>query len=233
MMILQYANAVFLFVFCTMYPWLHSNVKERILIGFIGLISIYAFDKVKYLEFDRIVRKSFSALLVGFIQRVPCLFSWMKISHERFILALVFCGEPNYLEEIKEYIQKNYVCGNLVDLIDPTYSKEHLCIVNESEWHSLTEFREKGLLKQVEGRELTHEDVAFFFLLRGKRRLLEIIKYHIIDEYLIDGFIRSFDAVYSRERLYAVNEQEWEAYKEYFRKSSIKKNRFFSFLTDI
>ncbi len=159
---------------------------------------------------DRHSLRNVSVILLVFLAVVGLFYS-RKLEHERFNLGLVMRGEMRNLKEVEGDIQKNYLSGD-VDLIDPTYSKENLCMVKESEWQSLGELKEKGLLTQEE-TESEREEFTFSCLLQGEMRYLRGIKTHIVDQYLTDGLIRSLNYVYSKERLYGVREPEWKAWK--------------------
>ncbi|MBU7016261.1 MAG: hypothetical protein HXS44_02035 [Theionarchaea archaeon] len=152
---------------------------------------------------------------------IVSLYYWRYYSQECVNLALVVRantgypheGELRYLEDIEEYIQ-NYAKLNHVELLDPTYSGENLVITNESEWHSLTEFKNRRSLPQQREKE-PQERVFFSCLLSGKMKYLLAVKTHIADFYLREGRIRSLDFTYSRDRLHIVSEREWKAKEEF------------------
>ena len=65
---------------------------------------------------------------------------------EYFNFTCVLRGEVKYLEEIREHIVENYVLKGLIKLIKPTYSKDRIYILEESQW------REYNRLKEMEIR---------------------------------------------------------------------------------
>ena len=53
---------------------------------------------------------------------------------EMFNFACILRGEVKHIEEIKEYIVREYVEKGLVKLIRPTYDKTEIYILTEAEW---------------------------------------------------------------------------------------------------
>lgn len=244
--ILQHANTVIVLIFCILYSSLYHGHGVGLFAWLVGLLFMYGVDRAQnpdVPEFDLRTRKILSALagwfcsiltlglfldkndlllidIIPFILLAVLYISyWKRLSHTRFNLAVVLRGDIRILKEIEDYIQKNYVNNNLVDLVDPAYSKESLCIINESEWRSVAEFKKKGLLTSLREKELNREHTTFSCLLRGEWRHLDALKYHIIDRYLLDRLDHSFNFVYSRDRLYMIGKPEWEAYKDLLEKS--------------
>lgn len=116
---------------------------------------------------------------------------------EYFTLALVLRGEVNYLEKIKNHIIETYVDANRIKLIKPTYAKEKLCIVRESDWQKHRRY------KSTEP-EAVSEPEHFYFacILRGETRDLEEIKKHIIQ--YGPGLVELVESIYSKGKLYIV-----------------------------
>ena len=53
---------------------------------------------------------------------------------ELFNFSCVLRGEVKYLEQIKEYIAKEYINKGLVKLIKPTYDKKEIYILTDEQW---------------------------------------------------------------------------------------------------
>lgn len=66
--------------------------------------------------------------------------------HEYFNFACVLRGEVEHLEEIKTHIVNQYVSKGLVKLIKPTYSKERIYLLDESEWEEYNRLKRRELL---------------------------------------------------------------------------------------
>ena len=122
-----------------------------------------------------------------------------------FNLGFILCGEVKYLKEIREYITKNVSTG-LIEFTEPTFSQENLCIMKESEWHTL-QFKEKERLARG-GEMNVNGYFTFAGILHGSFTQLEQMRMHISDTYLLDGLVESFKTTYSKERLYMVKESE-------------------------
>ncbi len=116
---------------------------------------------------------------------------------EYFTLALVLRGEVNYLEKIKNHIIVNYVDANRIKLIKPTYAKERLYIVRESEWQ--TQRRYKSAEPEPAGEP---EHFYFACILRGETKDLEEIKKHIIQ--YGPGLVELVESIYSKGKLFIV-----------------------------
>lgn len=239
--ILQHANTVIVLVFCILCSSLYNGYGEGLFAWLLSLLFMYGFDRVQnpdVPEYDLGTRKILSALagwvcsifalglfldrhdlplisIILFIILAVLYSSYLKkLSHTHFNLTLALRGEISCLKEIEDYIQKSYVSTNLVNLVDSAYSEQRLCIINESEWRSVTEFRKKGLLIPSREKEPNHEYITFLCLVRGEWRHLDAMKYHIIERYLLDKLDHSFNFVYSEDRLFAIEESEWRAYKD-------------------
>ncbi len=234
--VIKHANAVLIVVFCVLYSLMNSSLSigAGLIVCAAALFFLYIADMMTFpglSKGDKRNSRKFSiiagwffafwlfALITEsdalkimsgalFIVAIICfVFDVRKLSREHFNLGLVLRGEIRYLEDIEEYIQKTYISSNHVELIDLVYSKEHLRIVNESEWRSLAESKERRLPTQLREKGPSREQVTFSCLLHGKWRYLEAIRTHIAD-YLSDGKIESLDLVYSMDRLYIASESE-------------------------
>jgi hypothetical protein len=126
-----------------------------------------------------------------------------RLSRELFYLALVLRGEPEYLEDVEEYITEAGVRSNRVEFAEPVYTEEHLSVVTESEWYSSTKFKKERPLTQRKKKSLNHEHITFSCLLHGELRYLRPISSFIAD-YLSDWKIQTSNSVYSLERLHIV-----------------------------
>lgn len=62
---------------------------------------------------------------------------------ELFNFACVLRGEVKYLEEIKEHIIQKYVDSGKVKLIKPTYDKDEIYILTESQWKEYQKLKKR------------------------------------------------------------------------------------------
>lgn len=230
---LHVADVALVFVFCVLYSSFHDGYEGGLLAWAMGLTSlswyvmiqsplqpgsyirtrnvIPAFGSWSHsLFFLGLVLDDYCLLLAGAILLFSIFFYWGRLSHKHFNLALVLRGEITRLGDIEEHIQKTYVSNNRVKLIDSAYSEEHLQIVNEIEWRSLSGSKEERLLMQRREKVPSLGQITFSCLLHGEWRYLEAIRAHIAD-YLSDDKIQSFTFAYSMDGLHVVNESEWKA----------------------
>ncbi|MBU7044883.1 MAG: hypothetical protein HXS54_00485 [Theionarchaea archaeon] len=196
------------------------DMKARIILSSLGGWGISFFMLGIFLDIQPFYLVFVILLLVLFVWN---LYYWKYFSHKKFNLALIISAdtnphnsEPCLLEDIEKYIQ-NYVNLNHAELLDPIYSEENMRIINESEWHSLTEFKNRESLPQQ--REEEFQGHVFSCLLSGKWKYLTAIKTHITDHYLREGKVRRLNFVYSRDKLHIVGEREWKAYEDFYKKS--------------
>ncbi|MBU7009085.1 MAG: hypothetical protein HXS46_00225 [Theionarchaea archaeon] len=61
----------------------------------------------------------------------------------RFNFSCVLRGEVKYLEQIKEYIAKEYIQKGLVKLIKPTYDKKEIYILTDEQWKEYQTLKER------------------------------------------------------------------------------------------
>jgi len=134
--------------------------------------------------------------------------------HEYFNLIILLRGKIEHLEQIKEYIVKNYVLeGEEINLIKPTYSKGKLCFVSESKWNDFTQFKRKSG-KLVIHTEDSIQDSLFNFacVLRGETVYLEEIKDFINREFASKELVEIVECAYMKHKTYIVEESEWNMY---------------------
>ncbi|MBU7009083.1 MAG: hypothetical protein HXS46_00215 [Theionarchaea archaeon] len=62
---------------------------------------------------------------------------------ELFNFSCVLRGEVKYLEQIKEYIAKEYINKGLVKLIKPTYDKKEIYILTDEQWKEYQTLKER------------------------------------------------------------------------------------------
>jgi hypothetical protein len=62
---------------------------------------------------------------------------------ELFNFACVLRGEVKHLEEIKEHIIQKYVDNGLIKLIKPTYDKNEIYILTESQWKEYQKLKKR------------------------------------------------------------------------------------------
>lgn len=121
-----------------------------------------------------------------------------------FNFAFVLRGEARYLEKIKEHIIAEYVSKGHVRLVKPVYSKEELCLVDESKWKVYQRLRQRELpmnIKEVDESEF----FTFACILRGDVGHLEEVK-DILKEHAAKGHIKIVRVTYSADRMFIVSE---------------------------
>jgi len=112
------------------------------------------------------------------------------------------------LEEIKQYIIKNFVNTRLLKLIKPTYAKSDFSIVHEQGYKAYNRFK-----KDTEKKRFDKSDIFYFaFVLRGEVKDIETIRDYIAKQYLVEIVTVNYD----KEKLFIVNKSQWE----YFKKST-------------
>ncbi len=231
----QHVSAVLILAICMLYLSLyHYSYLKGFPPLMASLILLYSYNAVKIQQLpeeDIRARRELSSFLSWFlalsflgleidnnslliVSVIPLFmvfavgFSYYrKFSREDSHLGFVLRGELEYLEEIKAYLMRA-VNENRVELIEPAFSKQSLCVVKESEWCTYAEFKEGGLLPSDLKKE--EPDSTFSGILCGKYRTLEAIRQQISDQYITDGPIKIFRFAYSRSRLYIVPELEWK-----------------------
>jgi hypothetical protein len=114
---------------------------------------------------------------------------------EYFTTACILCGKIQYLEEIKRYIIKTYVEKGVLKMIRPTYSKQSLSVVTESDYHL------------YEKQNSTGECGDFFltFVLRGEVTYTEQVKEYI-GTYVEKGLVSLEKTPYSKEKQFIVGQ---------------------------
>jgi len=120
---------------------------------------------------------------------------------EIFNLAFVLHGEIIDLEEIKHFIIEEYHNKKLLKLIKPTYAKEELLIVNETEWQQIKNQKEKESLYES-------KNFYFAFILRGEVKYLGEIKNFIEQKF------EPCESIYSKEKLFIVKKSQWEQWEK-------------------
>jgi predicted transcriptional regulator len=111
-----------------------------------GLIEIEQ-ETVKITEKARILLKTFSELS-NILEEGGVAMEEKEDDQEEYFRELFnFCcilrGEVKYLEEIKEYIIREYVKTEKVKLIKPTYDKTELYILTDAQWKEFQTLKEK------------------------------------------------------------------------------------------
>ena len=125
---------------------------------------------------------------------------------EYFNCAIVLYGNVKYLEDIKQYIIKNFVNTGLLKLIKPTYSKERLFIVNEQEYKAYKHFK-----KGTEKKDFDKSDkFNFAFVLRGEVKDIETIRDYIAQQHTV----KVVTVKYDKKRLYIVVKSQWKRFKK-------------------
>ena len=124
---------------------------------------------------------------------------------EYFNCGFVLFGSVRYLEDIKEYIIKNFVNKGLLKLIKPTYAKEGLLIVDKSEYMAYNRFK-KGTEKKGFDKS---DKFNFAFILRGEVKDIETIRDYIAKQHSVKEVTVNYD----KERLFIVNKSQWEHIK--------------------
>ncbi|MBU7027952.1 MAG: hypothetical protein HXS48_13535, partial [Theionarchaea archaeon] len=147
-----------------------------------------------------------------------------------FNFAFVLRGEARHLEKIKERIIAEHVSKGHIRLVKPVYSKEELCLVDESKWKVYQRLRQRELpmnMKEVDESEF----FTFACILRGEVSYLEEVK-DILKEYAAKGHIEVAKSTYSTEKIFVVTEPEWRAFlqsKEGPEITEVDENEFFTF----
>jgi hypothetical protein len=62
---------------------------------------------------------------------------------ELFNFACVLRGEVKYLEKIKEHVIEEYVEKGLVKMIRPTYEKQQIYLLTDTEWKEYQKLKNK------------------------------------------------------------------------------------------
>lgn len=73
---------------------------------------------------------------------------------EYFNFSCILRGKVKYLEEIKEYVIREYVEKGLVKLVKPVYEKRELYILREDQWKEYQTLKKEKLIggKFCEGK---------------------------------------------------------------------------------
>ena len=135
------------------------------------------------------------------------------IYKEYFNCAFVLYGSVKYLEKIKKHIIKNFVNTGLLKLIKPTYAKERLFIVDESEYKAYNRFK-KGTEKKGFDKS---DKFNFAFILRGEVKDIETIRDYIAKQHSVKEITVNYD----KDRLFIVDKSQWE----YFKRSTKQEER--------